>query len=395
MNKIAKYTVIVFFAIIMLTSTIVMMAYAESVNILKSQMSEDEKDVCGTFVITDLWAIPVRVEMEYKELPADNSLIVKAQSDLKFERGNERFIMVTETIDRHDLTLMLDYKIPTTQEVYYRVYSNSDPVQEGTWLQQNVPLFCMKFHFLAQEAPPIYDAQYFEEKYDEVHGTKLTDIQTQLMENEAYNTIMGMLGMFSTAIAGVLAIVIIIKFNDVKKALQIPTDALLKAVKSFLDSENNVEQATEHFVVKTNQAVDKINDEAHKLETVTEKTLRIASTIKPTVMTDEVTVDEILVDEVEKPKTIIPSVPKKIGKTVLKGASIIKDQFIESKKDDVDLEKLSFEDRKKAIYDSYKIKTRDELCEITHSIYKKLMDKSATRTDRLSYDIAQELIQKK
>jgi hypothetical protein len=378
----------------MLTSTIVMMASAESVNILKSQMTDDEKGVCGTFVITDLWSIPVRVEMEYKKLPNDNSLIIKTQSDLKFERGSERFIMITETIDRHDLTLMLDYKQPTNQEIYYRVYSNSDIVQEGTWLQQDVPVFCMKFHFLAQEAPPVYDAQYFEEKYDEVHGNRLSTIITNQDEAEAFNTIMGMLGMFSTLIAGVLAVVIIIKFNDVKRALQIPTDALLKAVKSFLNSENNVDEATKHFVVKTNDAIDKINDEAHKLETVTEKTLRIASTVKPTVKVDEVTIDEVLA-EPEKPKTVIPSVPKKIGESVLKGANIIKDQFIESKKDDTDLEKLSVEDRKKAIYDSYKIKTRDELCEITHSIYKKLQDKSATRTDRLSYDIAQELIQKK
>lgn len=389
MNKITKYIVIIIFSSMMLTSTIVV--FAESVNILKSQMTDDEKGVCGTFVITDLWSIPVRVEMEYKELPNVNSLVVKTQSDLKFERGNERFIMVTETIDRHDLTLMLDYKTPTTQEVYYRVYSNSDPVQEGTWLQNNSPVFCMKFHFLAQEPPPVYDAKYFEEKFLEVEGKKLGEIIENQEESEAFNTVMGILGMMAIMVTGIMVIIIIIKFNDVKKALATPTNALLKAVKAQTDSESDIHQATEHFVVKSNEVISRIKDEAHKLEISAEKTLKIASTVKPTIVEDIAKPEPVQ----EIKKKYIPILPENALNAVKKGMFVIKDQFVGSDKKEQDLEKLSVQDRSEVIRENYKRKTRDELCKITNEIYPKLVDKTATVTDRLSYDIAQELIQKK
>ncbi len=262
---------------LVLVSTVVPV-FAESVSFIKSQYSDEELEQCEIRVDSETLHIPIRYELEFDELPDKNSLTVITQSDLQFERQPNGFNFSTETVDRHDITLKLDYKDdePKVREVYYRIYSNNNPVAEGTW-KHDSNQFCKTFHFFAQEPPIIYDTKYFEEQFLIVEGKKLQIIIDKQVEAESFNVIMGVLGMIGAIGAGVMGIYVYINFQDVSRTLAKPVKKINESVAYFrkvTENSNLILTKTEYEV---EQAVLQVITEARYLKEESEKLVNIGS----------------------------------------------------------------------------------------------------------------------
>lgn len=378
MKKYTKYIVIIIFAVMMLASTITI-AFAESVSFIKSQYTDEELETCEIQVLSDLVYVPVRFEMEFEPLPDEQSLTIITQSDLQFEKRPNSFIFLTETIDRHDITVKLDYKNDQKQrEIFYRIYANSDPVVEGTWIHESSK-FCKTFHFFAQEPPIVYDTAYFEEKFLEVEGKKLQEIITNQEESEAFNITMGVLGLFSALGGSIVAVVILLKFKDLKNSL--PIRQLRELIGHIKKIDENAKEVSEHGVLMLQRAKDDLIVESKKLHDESNILLKIGAGMKKEELPDIVMSKEpepVKETPKETSKLTIPDKPKDMMKKV---GSIVKDQFFESEKETEEID--------------YNKMTRDQLIEIANECKKKIESDEDTPEVRELYDKVTKVIQRK
>jgi len=369
----------------MLSST-VLIAFGESVSFIKSQYNDQELANCEIQVLSDLVYVPVRFELEFDELPDDQSLAIITQSDLQFEKRPNSFIFLTETIDRHDITVKLDYKNdePKHREVYYRIYANSNPIVEGTWIHESNQ-FCKSFHFFAKEPPIVYDTAYFEEKFLEVEGEKLDNIITNQEEAEAFNITMGVLGLFSALGGSIVAVVILLKFKDLKNTL--PIKQLRELIGHIKKIDETQSQVSEHGMLMIQRAKDGLEIQAKKLHDETNVLLKIGAGMKPeelpkTVYSipDPFEIDKPKPEPKSEPITAKPvSVIKKVG-------GIVKDQFFES--EDITESMVGLEDKLNRM-------TREQLLEIAEECKKKIESGDDSHNVRETYNLATKVIQRK
>lgn len=260
---------------------VIPMAFGESVGFIKSQYSDEEIDQCEIRVDAQTLHVPVRFELEFEELPDENALTIITQSDLQFEKREDGFVFLTETIDRHDITIKLDYKNdePKIREVYYRIYSMGNPVAEGTWLHDS-NLFCKSIHFFAQEQPIVYDTKYFEEQFLLVEGKKLQIIIDKQEQAEAFNQIMGMLGMIGAIGAGIMGVYVYMNFKDVRRTLSKPIKLINESISGFRKVVENSELITKNAEFEVSGAVVQVIAEARDLKNESTKLVRISSTLQ-------------------------------------------------------------------------------------------------------------------
>lgn len=287
MKKIAKIFLVLLFGIMFITSTITVImsnAYAESVNLVRSQLSEEDVANCEIMVVSELWHVPIRVELEHDSV---TDQIVKTQStdpnaSLLFEKRPEAFIFMTETVDRHRLQLILDYKdkeVQEKREIFYRIYSNSVPVEEGTWIHEG-GTYCKVFDFFAKEPPIVYDELFFEEKYDEIHGKRLSTIIDNQEQSKGFNVIMGFFAICSSIVGAGIGIWVWINFRDVKSTLTKPIKRLFSLITSVENIKDSNELLTRNSEMMIKKACDVIKANSDILLTESNNLVNIGSSLK-------------------------------------------------------------------------------------------------------------------
>jgi hypothetical protein len=332
------------------------LAFGESVGFIKSQYSDEEIEQCEIRVDAQLLHVPVRFELEFEELPDENALTIITQSALQFEKREDGFVFLTDTIDRHDITIKLDYKDdePKTREVYYRIYSNSNPVAEGTWLH-DTNLFCKTFHFFAQEPPIVYDTSYFEEQFLLVEGKKLQIIIDNQDEAEAFNVIMGVLGMIGAIGAGVMGLYVYINFNDIKRSLARPVKLINESVSGFRKVVENSKLMLGNSELEITKAVAQVITESRELKHESEKLIQIGSQYQKNVVKTESS---------EQAKKNLTEFPVKVKESDVKSFS----------PSDKELKEYLDKDKKSKVLDVFPAPVTEFLTKISKPVVKKFVE---------------------
>lgn len=386
---------LVIFSILFWSSSVGYMidANAESVGFIKSQMTDAELEKCEIMVISENFYVPVRFELEHPPLPdfdgnAEKRVRIATDAELQFERQDEVFVFLTETVDRHDIQLEFDYTDdePMQRQVYYRIYSESDIISEGTWYFTE-PVFCKYFSFLALEPPPVYDAKYFEEKYDEVHGNRLSTIITNQEEAESFNLSMGVMGLFGIFVGSFVSIVVFYKFKDLKKSL--PIKELRELIGTITGINNNADDLINHTNLTMQRAKDVLVDVTNKLIDEKNRLIQILSGMKPEQIEPLVRIEQKTVAddlELQDVELIKEDGTKGIFKVFVKAKDVVKDQFFETKGKQETLEEFE-----KRMIESNRETINKELADLT----KKINKDTNNEILRQKYDIASKVIQKK
>lgn len=161
------YLVVALFGFILLSSTILAVAPNVFGQIPTQQyiqrMEAEGKSNCEIMQINEFFYKPIRINLVHERV-ADHQVSIKSSdpaSEVFWEGSFQTFQMVTESTDRFDVEVLLDYEVKHEEprQVYYQIYAlNNELMMEGNWNHEGFT-FCKVFSFFANEQPyvPTFD----------------------------------------------------------------------------------------------------------------------------------------------------------------------------------------------------------------------------------------------
>ncbi len=206
LNKTMAYIVIALFGFILLSSTILAVAPNVFGQIPTQQyiqrLESEGKQNCEIFQINEFFYKPIRINMVH-ETVTDTEVSVKSgdpESEVFWEGSKQTFQLVTDSTDRYDVTVILDYEIKhdAPRQIFYQIYAlDNQLMMEGNWVHEGFT-FCKVFSFFAGEQPyvPTFDDiqeqnNKFNTEFRQESSLSLTTIQNGLITISVVVLIMG------------------------------------------------------------------------------------------------------------------------------------------------------------------------------------------------------------
>ena len=280
MNKFMVYLIVFFIGFIMLSSTIVAFLPKADAQIPTQQyvqrLEQEGKNNCEVFQINEFFYKPIRINMVHDRVKDHNVSIRSSDpaSEVFWEGSFQTFQMVTDSTDRFDVEVILDYeqKHEEPRQIYYQIYAQDNVLMmEGNWSHEGFT-FCKVFSFFANEQPyvPTFDdIQEQNNKFNADFRKEVASSNTSMQNGMiTVSVVVLIVGIFT----GLVFFLIIVSLKSMGRIGQKPVKKLDEMIGLVRSVSENLKLVSDHLLrtnanVKT-EIVGEINNVLHDLSIV-------------------------------------------------------------------------------------------------------------------------------
>jgi len=304
-----KRTISVIIIVILTSVTIIIFPQADgqqsSRNILQDLQSQGKTN-CMVWQINDFLYKPIRISLTHETV---NEHQVKITSDdpaskVFWDGSKETFQLVTDSSDRHNVELILDYAVKHDQQrqVYYQVFAKDRTLMmEGNWVHKG-DTFCIIMDFWTTEAPHILTAEEIQEQNNKFNSDFRAEVASQSTTTQNGLIILSIVVVVSSIMSVIFFISVILTQRNLGRVADKPVKKLNEVIEKLRKTTENTELATNSVLENDKQfreqSISKIDNALTDLSTVV---LMAKQNLEITVKTHESRTDTQMHDSTSTP----------------------------------------------------------------------------------------------
>lgn len=327
MHKLTKYTIIILFGAILLTSLILPFAFAQrpTQQILEELKSRDKFN-CEVWQINEFFHLPVRMNLIHEAVD-DHQVSIKSTdpaSEVFWEGSRTNFQMVTASPDRHTVEVILDYELKHQEprQVYYQIYSQDNILMmEGNWQHEGFT-FCKVIEMSTSEAPHILTAEEIQEENNKFNADFRAENAEKFTSLENAQITYGILLLIIGIIISVFLIIAVMMYSKSAKVANKPLKKLDEMINIHRNLNKNLELITERMTdimgEMKRDVSNKIDSKIGDLMIVIEATKKAVEDTLPSEPNHKPLKDQITTSDVVMKTEEAKSVAKKVTNSFVK-----------------------------------------------------------------------------
>ncbi len=269
MNKLLIYAVVGFIAFIMLSSTIMAFAYAQVPTQQYVQRLEAEgKMNCEVSQFNEFFYKPIRINMVHDRV-IDHSVSIQSkdpESVVHWEGSFQTFQLVTDSPDRFDVEIILDYEDKTDKprQVWYQIYGLDNVLMaEGNYVHEGFT-FCKVFSFTTTDPPHILTSEEIQEENNAFNSQFRKEVALSNTSVQNALLLIGVVQLVVGTIVGLVFFVIIVSLKSMGKIGNKPVKKLNDMIENVRTTNDNLKLVSDHLIMTDTRAKDEITNELKK-----------------------------------------------------------------------------------------------------------------------------------
>lgn len=316
MNKKIVYIIVVFFAFILLSSTIVTLipkASAQQPTQQIIQRLENEgKNNCEVWQINEFFYKPIRINLVHEPV-SNHGVKVKSTdpaSEVFWEGSKQTFQLVTDSTDRHTVEIVLDYEVrhENPRQVFYQVYAMDNTLMmEGNWVHEGFT-FCKVIEFWAVAPPHILTAEEIQQENNKFNADFRKETASSNTSLQNAMIVVAIVVLVIGTITGLIFFIIIVSLKSMGRIQKKPIKKLEEMISLVRVVSDNLKLVSDHLL-KTDQnakrdLIAKVNNSLADLSIVISGLQRqVEEKIIPIPAPEEIESQNCIIERKEPPKT--------------------------------------------------------------------------------------------
>ncbi len=269
MNKITVYIVVIFIAFIMLSSTIMAFAYGQVPTQQYVQRLESEgKMNCEVHQFNEFFYKPIRINMVHDRV-VDHSVSIQSkdpESVVHWEGSFQTFQMVTDSPDRFDVEIILDYedKHENPRQVYYQIYGLDNVLMhEGNYVHEGFT-FCLVYSFTTTDPPHILTSEEIQQENNAFNSEFRQEVAFSNTSVQNALLLIGIVVLVIGIVVGLVFFVIIVSMRSMGKIGNKPVKKLNDMIENVRTTNDNLKLVSDHMIMTDTRIKDEILNEIKK-----------------------------------------------------------------------------------------------------------------------------------
>lgn len=267
MNRYLVYFIVIFFAFIMLSSTI--MAFAQIPTQQMVQRLEAEgKPNCEISQFNEFFYKPIRINMVHDRV-IDHSVSIQSkdpESVVHWEGSFQTFQLVTDSPDRFDVEIILDYeeKHEEPRQVWYQIYGLDNVLMaEGNYVHEGFT-FCKVFSFTTTDPPHILTSEEIQAENNAFNSDFRKEVALSNTSVQNALLLIGIVTLVVGTVVGLIFFVIIVSLRSMGKIGNKPVKKLNDMIENVRTTNDNLKLVADHLIATDTRAKDEITSELRK-----------------------------------------------------------------------------------------------------------------------------------
>jgi len=255
------------FAFILLSSTILIAFGQVPTQQYIKKLENEGKFNCEIWQINEFFYKPIRINMVHEPV-LDTSVSVQSgdpESDVFWEGSKQTFQLVTDSPDRFDIEIILDYEVKheDPRQVFYQIYAQDNVLMmEGNWVHEGFT-FCKVISFSTQDPPHILTSDEIQEENNKFNA----DFRKEVAESNTsvHNALLliAIVVLLIGIFVGLVFFIIIVSLKSMGKIGQKPVKKLLEMIELIRTVSENLKMVSDHLITTDsrtkNQVVTEVN----------------------------------------------------------------------------------------------------------------------------------------